>query len=128
VYAIAHAHTSVHGAAKALGQFSQVIEEESAVFICEETGRTIVASLNDVPSDAGKAQARATRRAVQGDSGEVARNSAARAHSSPGTGLVIRKEPRLYFLYSSHYQTPLHVLPTFQWRIWNVNSDGARWM
>jgi hypothetical protein len=50
----------VYCALKAHGQFSQVIEIEAVIFVGVEAGSTIVASLDDVPGDAGKAQADAT--------------------------------------------------------------------
>ena len=59
---IAHKHICVHGTIKSLGQLGQRIQINAVVFIGEEAGRAIVAALDDVPGNAGKAQTGATGR------------------------------------------------------------------
>ncbi len=47
----------MHGAAKALGQLGEMIQIESVVFFGVEARRAVVTALDDVPGDAGEAEA-----------------------------------------------------------------------
>jgi hypothetical protein len=52
-----HEHIGVHGAAEALGQLGEMIQIESLVFLGVESPRAVITALDDVPGDAGEAEA-----------------------------------------------------------------------
>ena len=61
MHVIGHEHVGVDGTTEALGQFSQEIQIEAIIVIREEAHRAVVAALDDVPGDAGEAQAGSAR-------------------------------------------------------------------
>jgi hypothetical protein len=54
---IGHQHIGMDGAAEALGLFGQVVEVAAVVFLSVKAHRAVVATLDDVPGDAGDTQA-----------------------------------------------------------------------
>ena len=61
MHVIGHEHIGRHGTTEAFGQFSQEIQIEAIIIIREEAHRAVVAALDDVPGDAGEAQAGSAR-------------------------------------------------------------------
>ena len=51
-----HQHLSVNRAAEARGELSQFVEIAVVIFFCLETNRAVIATLDDMPGDAGQAQ------------------------------------------------------------------------
>jgi len=54
---IGHQHVSVQGTAKALGEFSEMIQEETIVVLGKEAGLPVVSTLNDVHWHSGSLKA-----------------------------------------------------------------------
>lgn len=53
---IGHDHTNVHSAIKVCGEFGQVIQIASVVFLGDETAGAVIAALDPQPVDAGLAE------------------------------------------------------------------------